>query len=134
MIMSRKAQTWSTDALVGVALFIIAAILVYYLLGPVKDREQQKNIEDDSKKIPNSLGSDQNFTSTFIYNSKVDEAKLIGVSNLSYESLKNNLGVSSDFCIYFEDENGNLVPIGDKQGLGSPVANISGKSCNATIG
>lgn len=133
--MKKKAQTWSTDALVGMTLFIIAALLLYYLMGPVKRGAQEDSLARDSKLLPGLLSSEQNTTQVFITGSKVDEGRLTQASNIRYEDLKDLFGVSSDFCIYFEDDEGNIVPVGnDKVGLGSPAANISGKTCNASLG
>ncbi len=130
----KRAQTWSTDALVGMTLFFITALLLYYLMGPVKKGEQDEGLQAESKKLPEILSSEQNMTQVFIKGSKVDESRLLDASMLGYENLKSLFGISSDFCIYFEDEKGNIVPIGgNRMGIGSPLANISGKNCNATI-
>ena len=83
--------------------------------------------------LPAALSSQQNITSVFIQGSKVDSQKLRAALNMSYENLRSLLGVRSDFCIYIEDENGYLVPMENKIGLGSPLANLSGKACNDTI-
>jgi len=130
----KKAQTWSTDALVGMTLFILAALMIYYLLGPIQKSDQQQSLLQESEKLPQLLSSEQNNSQVFIEGSKIDEGKLDEASKMDYGQLKNILGVSSDFCIYFEDDQGNLVPIGaNKTGLGSPLANIGGRACNESI-
>ena len=79
------------------------------------------------------LTSQQNISGVFITGTKIDDQKLGEALNLSYENMKQLLGIQSDFCIYFEDEKGNVVPIRNKMGIGSPLVNFSGKSCNDTV-
>lgn len=130
----KKAQTWSTDAIVGMVLFFIAVVLLYYLAGPIEENRQAAKLQAEADKLPSILGAAQNLTGTFIVGAKVDAGKLASASNVSYENLKSLLGIESDFCIYFEDEKGNIVPLqGDRAGIGSPLVNLSGAGCNESI-
>ncbi|MBI2580734.1 hypothetical protein HYV85_02900 [Candidatus Woesearchaeota archaeon] len=130
----KKAQTWSTDAIVGVVLFFIAVVLLFYLTGPVAENRQTAKLQAEADKLPSIVGAGKNLTGTFIDGAKVDAGKLASASNVSYENLKSLLGVESEFCIYFEDEKGNIVPVQeDRAGIGSPLVNISGKGCNESL-
>lgn len=129
----KKGQTFSTDAIVAVVMFVIAVIMLYYLSGPATTNKQSAKLQSEAEKLPATLSSQQNLTSVFIQGSKIDEQKLREAINLSYDNLKSLLGVESDFCIYLEDENGNIVPMEGKVGIGSPLANFSGKGCNETL-
>ncbi|MBI3036448.1 hypothetical protein HYY73_01650 [Candidatus Woesearchaeota archaeon] len=129
----KRAQTFSTDAIIGVVLFIVAAVLLFYLSGPAASNKQNEKLRAESERLPAVLTSQQNITGVFIKSTKVDDQKLEEALNLSYESLKALLGMQSDFCIYFEDEKGNIVPIRNKIGIGSPLVNFSGKGCNETV-
>lgn len=129
----KKGQTWSTDALVAVAMFILAVIMLYYLSGSATTDRRSEKLQSESDKLPATLSSQQNLSSVFIQGSKIDEQKLREAISMSYDNLKSLLGVQSDFCIYLEDGNGNIVPMEGKVGIGSPLANFSGKACNDTI-
>lgn len=129
----KKAQTFSTDAIVAVAMFIIAVIMLFYLSGPAAENRQSERLQSEAEKLPKVLGSEQNISAVFVEGSKIDDEKLREAVNLSYDNLKDLLGVDSDFCIYLEDENGNIVPMEGKVGIGSPLANFSGRGCNETI-
>ena len=129
----KKAQTFSTDAVVAVAMFITAVIMLFYLSGPVAENRQSERLQSEAEKLPKVLGSGQNISAVFIEGSKIDDQKLRKAVNLSYANLKDLLGMDSDFCIYLEDENGNIVPMEGKVGIGSPLANLSGRSCNETV-
>lgn len=129
----KKGQTFSTDAIVAVVMFVIAVIMLYYLSGPATTNKQSEKLQSEAEKLPATLSSQQNLSSIFIQGSRIDEQKLSEAINLNYDNLKSLLGVGSDFCIYLEDENGNIVPMEGKVGIGSPLANFSGKGCNETL-
>ena len=58
------------------------------------------------------------------------EDKVKSLSNMDYDEFKHTLGLKSDFCIYFEDANGNLIKIdGVEHGIGSEKIKINGKPC-----
>ena len=58
------------------------------------------------------------------------EEKIRELDKKDYNEIKSMLGVKSDFCIFFEDLNGNPVKIGDiNSGVGSDKIYINGKSC-----
>ena len=114
-------------------LFIVAAVLLFYLSGPAASNKQSEKLRSESEKLPAALTSQQNISGVFIKSTKVDDQKLGDALNLSYENLKQLLGINSDFCIYFEDEKGNIVPVRNKIGIGSSLVNFSGKGCNETV-
>ena len=134
----KKAQTWSTDAIVAVTLFIFAAIILFYLTGPATTNKQSELLQADADKLPSILSSPQNSTPGFVRSARVDDGKLSRALNQSYDALKNSFGIRSDFCIYFEDDHGNIVPINGKIGIGSPLVNFTGQpgssmGCNDSI-
>lgn len=123
--MMKRGQTFSTDALVAVVIFILAGMLLFYLIGPAAKNKISDKLQLEAQKLPGILSANQG--------KKVDETKLAEILLLSYENVKTLVGMDSDFCIYFEDDHGNIVPAGNKIGIGSPLANFSGKACNATV-
>lgn len=129
-----KAQTVSFDALIGVALFVVAVIFFFYMTGKESGGKQAESVEKESEKISEVLVSPQNTTGTLVSGSKVIVEKLEEISNLDYALLKAHLGVKSDFCIFFEDEKGNIVPVSENRvGIGNAQVNISGVACNETL-
>ena len=107
--------------------------MLFYLSGPAASNKQNEKLRSESERLPTVLTSQQNISGVFIKGTKVDDQKLGEALNLSYESLKQLLGIQSDFCVYFEDEKGNVVPVRNKIGIGSSLVNFSGKGCNETV-
>ncbi len=57
--------------------------------------------------------------------------KVEHLDEIGYHEFKKELGLQSDFCIYFEDHEGNLVTInGMKSGIGSEKIKINGERCS----
>jgi len=58
------------------------------------------------------------------------EEKVIKLNSMEYGEVKNLIGVTEDFCIFFEDISGNLVKIDNiKSGIGSDKIYINGYPC-----
>ena len=65
----------------------------------------------------------------FVVKDIVDSKMLDYFTSLDYEQIKAYLGIDGDFVINFEDQNGNVVPMGSKLCVGSKDAQISGVPC-----
>lgn len=61
----------------------------------------------DAEKITAMILDDHSIS--FASNGVVDEAKLKTIKSMNYNDFKNSFNVKNDFCIYIEDENGNLI-------------------------
>ncbi len=46
---------------------------------------------------------------SFVDNGIIDEKKLNEIKGMDYAQFKNYIKAKNDFCIYIEDENGNLI-------------------------
>ena len=88
--------------------------------GDLANRLMSQLIVDNSRQI-NDVG--------FIVKGSVDPQLLHYFASMDYEQIKTHLGVQNDFVIHFEDENGQLIPIGDKWCIGSKNANVNGIPC-----
>ncbi|NOZ80927.1 MAG: hypothetical protein GXP63_04600 [DPANN group archaeon] len=133
---TRTGQTWSTDLLLAAGLFLLTFAVFYYILGTGSSDTNLKNLKEESNLLPLKLisGDGENSRVIFIIDNKVDTARLHAFANLSYTDIKNMLGLTSDFCIYFEDKNGNLINISKitgkpNPGIGSSRLNISNMPC-----
>lgn len=123
--MTVKAQTVSTDALIGIALFLMVLILFFAVSGDTTSEKKVKELESESSKLASAVSG-----SSFVVGTKIVTERLEYLSTLSYSELKNYLGISADFCIHFEDEGGNVINItGNKTGLGSGYIVIGGVNC-----
>ena len=141
----KKTQTLSFDVLVAVGVFISAVIVILYLVSqPSGTRRTLQELTDEGETISSQLissGSDSGGAVIVVKNKLQKDAlaQLAADAALpgGYERLKSLLGVKGDFCIHFEDENGNLIDIDDnplvtQYSIGSPDLNFTVVERNET--
>ena len=105
-------------------LVVAIVIVVTSLLTPQSDEGLQEEAETILDELTNG---DEH---TFAVNGILQEEILTRISGMSYKELKDSLNVENDFCIYFEDESGNLVEIKDGlRSVGSDAIVINGRPC-----
>ena len=104
-------------------ILIFAGIFASYL-------NINNGIESESKKLLFSIEV-KNSGFGFVINDEVNPIKLSEIINKDYQSIKNEAGIKSDFCIFFEDQQGNILNLegefaksGDRVCIGKDVKNI----------
>ena len=108
------------------AIFLILVIVIVFFLGSsgiqVKQASGSSGIQ---------VRNDQKILLNYIIDgNSISNEKLLELMNADYTELKKRLGISSDFAIHFEDENGNLLQIGGKPCMGSGYVYVNGYKCN----
>ena len=135
-IKRKKAQIWSVDIMIATFIFLIAFILGIVVINKVFFQAAGDDLLiKENKLISDTLSTDTKEYS-FVQNDQVNASKLETFSNMDYNELKRELGLKSDFCIHFKDEEGNVVPIGEIVLLGDPDSIIQLNNqefyCNGT--
>jgi hypothetical protein len=126
--MKRRSKKRSVyDEQIIMFLFLAFLVAVLFIIDAIYTSEETVMTEQVLKKLIINDPSEEGIG--FIVKERVDEEKLLTFANMDYEEIKDELGVDYDFTVYFEDEKGNLVTIGDKYCIGSPKAKIAGVSC-----
>jgi hypothetical protein len=130
-----RGQVWSVDVLLGVVIFV-SVILIFYVTMSNRQKVDVKELQVETNSLKAEL--EKNGELGFIDNGAVNETKLLSfLQNVSYNytAVKDKLGIKGDFCIFYADADGNLVPIGpNKQvGVGSGDISISNYPCNSTL-
>lgn len=127
--MSLKAQSWSIDISLAVIIFIGAFFVIYTLLN-ANPNATLSNLKKDAANLIKQIAEEE-APIRVIDNNEVNESRLHELKNLSYDELKRMLRTEGDFCLYFEDEKGNIVLINNSyKGIGSPSINLSGTPCS----
>lgn len=126
----KKGQGWSIDVIIAITIFIIVIGSIIFIsvsqskIGTVKQLKTKGDI------IYKTLSSNKQVK--FINNSAVDIPALCATIQKNYNDIKKEVGLSEDFCIYFEDENGSLIYLDNNQqvpGIGSGRFTINNKPC-----
>lgn len=128
-IINTKAQSWSIDITLGVIVFIAAFFVFYSLLNANPDAKA-KNLQEEASLIIKQVASEE-APLRIVDNKEINVSRLNELKNISYDELKRKLRIEGDFCIYLEDEKGNLVLVNNSyKGVGSPDINLSGTPCS----
>jgi len=124
-----KSQSWSLDVIIAVVVFVGAFLLFF---SAVQNDEDTK-LEDAKKEVIYILAAIKSEDSAYsiMKNDEVKDEELFKLTeNPDFQALKENLGVKNDFCIFFEDANGDVLLInGSVYGVGSPNIQIAGQQC-----
>jgi Tfp pilus assembly protein PilO len=125
-----KGQAWSIDLVIGVLIFLLVIGLFYVLLIRNFD-EDTSELEIASETIATKLVDEEG---GIISENQVNKDQLKALADKKYDDLKKELEIGTDFCIFLEDEEGNVINITDSSGnsfvgIGSSKINISGSAC-----
>jgi len=130
-----KGQVWSIDILLAVVIFV-SVILIFYVTMVPRQKPQMKDLEAESGALKLELEKNNEFG--FLIDDEVNDAKLqafIDNATANYLALKKKMGVKGEFCLFFEDSEGNVVPIGSNNlvGVGNSSIIVAGDNCSSQI-
>ena len=124
-----KAQSWSVDIITAVVVFIVAFFIFQFSLN-TNPNAKAKNLKEEASAVIKQVASDEAIIRV-VDNNEINESKLAELKNLDYNELKRNLRIEGDFCLYLEDDSGNIVLINNSyKGIGSPNINLSNTPCS----
>ena len=128
-MINKKSQSWSIDISLAVLVFI-GAFFVFYALLNANPNTKVTNLKKEASAIVKEIASDD-AALRIIDGNELNESKSGQLKNLTYEELKRRLRVAGDFCIFLEDDKGNIVLINNTyKGIGSPNIYLNGTHCN----
>lgn len=128
-----RAQVWSIDVLLAVVIFI-SIILIFYVTINSKQGPKLKSLEQDAANLKSELEKHPELS--FLDADEINYTKLQNFSDevsTNYSEVKEKLGIRGEFCIFYEDEQGNLVLVDNRTGIGSGDVNISGTPCGQKV-
>ena len=126
--MKKRCQALSTDVVFAIILFLFGFMVFFHLI--FQGGDDLKSLKKEGSLLPLKFMSSDN--TAFIVQNKVDSQRLKRLADMDYQELKRELNLKYDFCLYFEDERGNLINISKDAGkicIGSPDARLNGMSC-----
>jgi hypothetical protein len=125
--MGKRGQSWSFDIALAVVIFILTTI-TFFAFSNSDNARKLGAVQSEAHYLLEHAKA-ENSALQIIDGQEVDVVKLQQLALADYEQLKEESGISNDFCIYFEDEEGNVVPIDGHNGIGSSSINVSDVPC-----
>lgn len=123
-----KSQAWSIEVMIAVVIFMGVIFLFFSLLssGP---GTKEKELEEDAARVISDIYSDDPVIGILDGN-RINSTKLEDILGMNYSDIKGQLKLRNDFCLYFEDENGDIIYLNyTHSGIGSSSINVSNVSC-----
>ena len=100
------------------------------IMSSMSDSQRQRTLSDRGERITKLISSETEIS--FIKGNRVNDTKLKEIVG-DYDALKQEFDYDN-FCIYFEDQNGNLIPIDSVDDDGNPVEYTGMGSGKAKVG
>ena len=123
----KKSQAFSMDIMLAVIIFI-GTVFFFYAILNTSQGSKADELQDEASKVLTGILS-ENPDLKITDENKINTTKLEELLG-NYSGLKGKLKVKNDFCIYFEDEGGNIVYINATYtGIGSGIINVSDVPC-----
>lgn len=97
--MPKKRFKLDEIILVLIVALIIIAINIYF--------KENKTTDMSAEEITSLLSDNHDIS--FINDGFINEDKLKEVQNMNYNEFKNSLNAKEDFCVYIEDDKGQIV-------------------------
>ena len=113
----KTSQAWSMDIMLAFIIFI-GTIFIFYSIISGKHVDKEEELREDASIVLGGLNITENI-------SQIEE-----LIYEAYPDLKKKLRTENDFCIFLEDEDGNIIYIRpDQPGIGSKKIMISDEPC-----
>jgi hypothetical protein len=130
----KSAQVWSVDILLALAIFI-SVLIIFYVTMIVHQKPNIRGLQSDAGFL--KMEFEMNPAYSFLNGNTINSSRLEQFADAAvsrYGALKEEFGITGDFCIYFEDEDGNLIILRNSTGsnltgVGSGSINISNTPC-----
>mgnify|MGYP001578359286 CR=1 FL=1 len=128
-MLRRKSQAWSVDVILAVVIFM-GAFFLYYAIANSSSSSDVTALKADASSVIKQV-SNEGDPLSIVSKQEINITKVGELKDRDYDELKSQFRVEGNFCIYIEDEKGNLVMINNSyRGVGSPNINISGVPCS----
>ena len=133
-----QGQSWSLDIILAFVIFVLIIGIFYTLLNTNRGVKTE-HLQLEANTVANTLDASTGLNSTFSIMQKgtIDSQRLTLLYNTTYNTLKTQLGIQGDFCIYIVDQYGNLITVntskGELNGYGNGNLSINGVPCGSIL-
>jgi len=125
----KTSQAFSMDIMIAIIIFI-GTIFVFYSVIYSKQDNKVEDLQDEASIVLKNVVSEDSDVG-IVDGTEVNETKLRQLLGEDYATIKERIRVESDFCIFLEDENGDIIYISPGQpGVGSNKIRISDVPCD----
>jgi len=124
----KTSQAFSMDIMIALVVFI-GTIFVFYSIIEARQDGKTDDLQDEASIVLENIASEDSNIG-ILDGTEIDETKLQQLLGEDYAIIKEKMRVKNDFCIFLEDEDGDIIYINKEPGIGSGKIKISGEGCN----
>lgn len=124
---TKKSQAFSMDIMLAIVIFLGAIFITYLMLQGGKGGTA-KQLEQDASTVLDNLASSDNELG-IVDGVEINETKIQQLIDSTYPELKQKMRAGNDFCIFLEDDQGDIIYISNQAGIGSGKIKISDTPC-----
>ena len=125
------------DAVMAVTVVVIAMIGFFVFTSGTLNSQGNDALIEENTILATAMGSPSAGGNLSLSSAQIDEVRILALSKKNYTQIKQELGLVTDFCIYFTDKDNSLVDIGGVRFLGAPNINVTvgdlHYSCDGTL-
>lgn len=125
--MNKRGQSWSIDIVLAVVIFgfIAVSITSFALL----DEPESERLQQEAQLVDSRLETQLAGCNATVSQSTINQDGLECLFGLNYSDIRSEIRTSGDFCIFLEDEEGRIITIRNKTGIGGDELLVGGKPC-----
>ena len=124
----KLSQAWSLDIMLAIVIFLGTAFFFFAILNSTQG-DKTDELKEDAARVIEDIVS-ENSDLGIVDENKINVTKLEELLGRNYSDIKRKLRIKNDFCLYFEDEKGNIIYINTTYtGVGSSIINVSNVTC-----
>ena len=129
-----QGQSWSLDIILAFVVFILIIAVFYSLLSSNKEAKT-KELQTEASTLSSNLDQNTGLNKdlAIIENGTVSQLNIETLYSKDYDSLRQQLGIKGDFCIYAVDQNGYLITVNNKTGFGNGNLSINDVPCGGKV-
>ena len=127
MMSKNKSQVWSLDSIIASVIFVTSVVIFILILTNNYSTSTQEDAQRDNNKILQIISGTEDLsisgargisttTLSFLIGPNVNLERLKELQEASYNDLKSTMGIRGNFCIFFEDLDGNIINISEYTG------------------
>lgn len=117
--MKRKSQIWSIDSIIAIVIFITTIVIFIVYLSTTDSSLTAEDVQRESNIITQLIGISEDTVQatrgsrhlSFVSGPNINVDNLRRIQEHTYEQLRESFGIRSNFCIYLEDMQTNIINI-----------------------
>jgi hypothetical protein len=113
---AKRSQIISFDLMIAIVIFLVIAVLFFVFFSSRIGDSPDRILEYETRTMRNVVAVSSESAmkeSTFILRNRIEYNRLVSLAKgeIGLDEIKKDFGIGSDFCLYFTDDAGRILPV-----------------------